>query len=167
MYLGLMDLFMQDYSKNFHENGYDFLSCKFATTSEFRNITDGVPQDVLDSADISNLNTIRDVFDYGDNNNGGMVVYIKENEKGYVPSYFKVGFLLGEEDTECEWDGKVFNDGNDKKAFSRWLTPQMYGRMNGGSNYSDSDFVKMFSSFCRYFGIEYIRNSKRKKANVK
>lgn len=167
MYLGLMDLFMQDYSKHIHENGYNFLNCKFATTSEFRDITDEVPQNVLDCADISNLNTIRDVFDYGDNNNGGMVVYIKENEKEYKVSDFKVGFLLGEEDTECGWDGKVYNEGNDKEAFSRWLTPQMYGRMNGGSNYSDSDFVKMFSSFCRYFGIEYIRNSKRKKANVK
>lgn len=167
MYLALMDLFMQDYSKETFDKNYDFFDCSFKTSGKFYDVTDEVPKEVLDAVDINDLDTIRNVFGYGDNNNGGMVVYIKENEKSYEISDFKVGFLLGEEDTESEWDGKLYNEGNDKEAFSRWLTPQMYGRMNGGSNYSDSDFVKIFSSFCRYFGIEYIRNSKRKKANVK
>lgn len=157
MYLGLMDLFLQDYSKDTFQKDYNFLDCKFATNSKFYNETEYVSDEVLENVDINDISSIRKVFDYGDNNNGGMVVYIKEDEVEYSNSKFKIGFFLGSEDTESEWDGKVYNEGNDKEAFARWLTPEEYGRMNGGSKYSDTEFVKIFNDFCKYFEIETIR----------
>lgn len=157
MYLGFMDLFMQDYAKDTFRNDYDFHECKFGTSTKFSNENKYVPEDVLNKADINDLDSIRLVFDYGNNNNGGMVVYIKEDKDNYNTSHFKVGFLLGSEDTESEENGKVYNKGNDKEKFARWLTPEEYGRMNGGSNYSDPEFVKIFTDFCEYFGVEYIQ----------
>ena len=157
MYLGFMDLFLQDYAKDAFKNDYDFYDCKFGTSAKFYNENEHVPEDVLNKANISDLDSIRSVFDYGDNNNGGMVVYIKEDKDKFMPSYFKVGFLLGSEDIENEYNGKVYNKGNDKAPFERWLTPEEYGKMNGGSDYSDPEFVKIFTDFCEYFGVEYIK----------
>lgn len=157
MYLGFMDLFMQDYAKETFDKSYNFHDCKFGTSTKFCNENEYVPEDVLNNADINDLDSIRKVFDYGCNNNGGMVVYIKENETEYHGSHFKVGFLLGSEDTESEYDGEVYNKGNDKEAFARWLTPEEYGKMNGGSDYSDPEFVKLFTDFCKYFEVEYIQ----------
>lgn len=160
MYLGLMDLFMQDYSKETFENGYNFFDCSFKTSGKFYEITDEVPKEVLEAVDINNFDTIKKVFKYGDNNNGGMVVHIKEDETDWYRSDFKVGFLLGYEDAESEYvddDGNVekYNEGNGK-AFERWLTPQEYGKLNGGSDYSDDLFLEMFDKFCKYFNIKYI-----------
>lgn len=157
MYLGFMDLFLQDYAKDAFKNDYDFYDCKFRTSAKFYNENENVPENVLNKANISDLDSIRSVFDYGDNNNGGMVVYIKEDKDKFMPAHFKVGFLLGSEDTEREYDGDIYNKGNDNKAFARWLTPEEYGKMNGGSDYSDPEFVKIFTDFCEYFGVEYIK----------
>lgn len=157
MYMGLMDLFMQDYNKETFDRDYNFLDCKFGTNKKFYDITNEVPQKVLDAVDVKNFDTIKAVFEHGDNNNGGMVVYIKENKTEYHGSRFKVGFLLGYEDTEGEYEGEIYNEGNDKEAFARWLSPEEYGRMNGGNEYSDKQFVAMFKKFCRYFGIKFFK----------
>lgn len=161
MYLGLMDLFMQDYSKETFDKNYDFFDCSFKTSGKFYDVTDEVPKEVLDAADINDLDTIRNVFGYGDNNNGGMVVYIKQQKTGWYTSKFKVGFLLGSEDEE--WDERddngnlVQHNVGNGKAFERWLSPKEYGVFNGGSGYSDKKFVSMFEKFCRYFNIKYIK----------
>ena len=157
MYMGLMDLFMQDYNKETFENGYDFLECHFGTNKKFYDITNKVSEEILNSVDLNDLSTIKRVFEVTDNDNGGMVVYIKENETDWHISDFKVGFLLGYEDTEDEYDGEIYNEGNDKEAFARWLSPEEYGRMNGGSNYSDKEFIKLFMDFCKYFEIDFFQ----------
>lgn len=158
MFLGLMDLFLQDYN-SCSEIDRNFLgSCNFKTFSRrncFYHINKDIPRKILKAVDLSNLDTIRAVFDYCDNNNGGMVVHIKELDK-YSYSSFKVGFLLGSEDAESEFEGKIYNKGNGD-AFERWLTPKEYGQMNGGSPYSDPKFTKMFDAFCKYFNMTYFK----------
>lgn len=161
MYLGLMDLFMQDYSKETFDENYDFFKCSFKTSEKFYDVTKEVPKKVLDAVDINDFESIKKVFDYGDNNNGGMVVYIKQQKTEWYGCKFKIGFLLGHEDEEGEYvdsDGNLqqYNVGNGK-AFERWLTPQEYGALNGGSEYSDKKFVAMFEKFCKYFKIKYFK----------
>ena len=154
MYLGLMDLLMQDYCKDTFAEGYDFLDCKFGTTNKFYDISDELPEGVeADGIDVDNFTLIRNIFEGCDNNNGGMVVYIKEDEPNYDQSHFKIGFLLGHEDEECEYDGEIYNQGNGK-AFERWLSPREYAGYNGGSDYSDREFIDLFERFREYFNIE-------------
>lgn len=150
MYLALMSLYIADYSKETFDKRYDFFKTAFPTIPGLYNITNDVPKKVLDAANINNLATIKRLFDYGDNNNGGMVVYIKEDPDGpYLSSDFKVGFLLGDEDKEE----------NGEIAFSRWLTPAEYGSMNGGCKYSNKEFIEIVEKFCNYFGIKNIENN--------
>ncbi len=155
MYFTFMDLFLNDYNKDTFKGDYNFFNLTPTTNSRLYDITDDVNKEVLAKADPNDLSTIRNVFDYGDNNNGGLVIYVKENQDKYNLSEFKIGFLLGDEDAYTY-------DENDKRQeieqpFARYLTPQEYGEMNGGSCYSDPDFTAMFDSFCKYFEVEYLK----------
>lgn len=159
MYLALMDLFISDYCKDTWPKDYSYDKDVFpksvAALNRENNRYD-LPAEMVQNLNLNDIETVKEVFEYADNNNGGLVIEMTEAGDGYSGSEFKIAFLLGDEDTECEYDGKVYNKGNDKEAFTRYLTPAEYGRMNGGRNYSDEPFVKMFQDFCDYFGIECV-----------
>ena len=160
MYLALMDMCIGDYNKDTCVRGdFNFFDAiKFSCNSKIFDTMDDVPKHVMDAVNPDDFKTIQEVFDYGDNNNGGLFIYVKQAEKVYHPSTFKIGFLLGYEDEETiESDGNIFNEGHGK-AFEKWLSPQEYGKFNSGSDYSDEEFVEMFDKFCKYFEIEYFTN---------
>lgn len=167
MYLGLMDLFLQDYFKDTFKKDYNFLDCGFSASGQFYDISNSIPEEVLGNVNIDDFDTIKKVFEYGDNNNGGMVVRIKESGTVYGGAQFEVGFLLGKEDTSEEWKGEKYNEGNDTEAFARWLTPEEYGAMNGGSRYSDKKFVKICTDFFKYFNIKTVKNKKKRGKQTK
>lgn len=159
MYLALMDLFISDYCKDTWPKDYSYDKDVFpksvAALNRESNRYD-LPADIVQNLDLNDIETVKAVFEYGDNNNGGLVIEMTEAGDGFSMSEFKIAFMLGREDTEKEYDGKVYNKGNDKEAFARYLTPAEYGRMNGGRNYSDEKFVKMFQAFCDYFEVECV-----------
>ena len=170
MYLALMSLYIGDYNKDTWAEGYDFFNTSFPLIPKLINVTDDVPKDILEQANVNDLASIRQVIDYCDNNNGAMVVYIKENPTNYMTSQFKVGFLMGLEDEyyTSTYDDKTYNKRNiGEKPFSRWLTPVEYGRINGGNEYSDEDFIEMVYKFCEYFEIETLKEDKSVEENKK
>ena len=170
MYLALMSLYIGDYNKDTWAEGYDFFNTSFPLIPKLINVTDEVPKDILEQANVNDLASIRQVIDYCDNNNGAMVVYIKENPTNYMTSQFKVGFLMGLEDEyyTSTYDNKTYNKRNiGEKPFSRWLTPVEYGRINGGNEYSDEDFIEMVYKFCEYFEIETLKEDKSVEENEK
>ena len=171
MYLALMSLYIGDYNKDTWAEGYDFFNTSFPLIPKLINVTDEVPKDILEQANVNDLASIRQVIDYCDNNNGAMVVYIKENPtENYLTSQFKVGFLMGLEDEyyTSTYDNKTYNKRNiGEKPFSRWLTPVEYGRINGGNKYSDENFIEMVYKFCEYFKIETLKEDKSVEENKK
>ena len=170
MYLALMSLYIGDYNKDTWADGYDFFNTSFPLIPKLINVTDEVPKDILEQANVNDLASIRQVIDYCDNNNGAMVVYIKENPTNYMTSQFKVGFLMGLEDEyyTSTYDGTTYNKRNiGEKPFSRWLTPVEYGRINGGNKYSDENFIEMVYKFCEYFKIETLKEDKSVEENKK
>lgn len=170
MYLALMSLYIGDYNKDTWAKGYDFFNTSFPLIPKLINITNDIPKDILEQINVNDLASIRQVIDYCDNNNGAMVVYIKENPTNYMTSQFKVGFLMGLEDEyyTSTYDNKTYNERNiGEKPFSRWLTPVEYGRINGGNEYSDENFIEMVYKFCEYFEIETLKEDKPVEENEK
>lgn len=171
MYLALMSLYIGDYNKDTWAEGYDFFNTSFPLIPKLINVTDEIPKDILEQANVDNLASIRRVIDYCDNNNGAMVVYIKENPtEKYLTSQFKVGFLMGFEDEyyTSTYDNKTYNKRNiGEKPYSRWLTPVEYGRINGGNEYSDENFIEIIYKFCEYFEIETLKEDKSVEENEK
>lgn len=167
LYLGFLDLFIQDYHKDTFKKDYNFFDTKFVTNSSYYDITADVPKRVLEAVNPDDFASCAHVFDWGNNNNGGMVVYIKEDKVEYNMSKMKVGFLLGPEDRHRVYENEEYNIGNDDNDFARWLTPAEFGRMNGGSDYSDNDFVKIFNEWLKYFDIEVFENITSVEDNLK
>ena len=154
MYLAAMDMLMQMYNRPYNSNFF-MEPAKFPTSPRISDETQYVPRSVLEAVDPDNFLSMAEVFTYGDNNNGGMVIYIKqETDYDKNDDIFRVGFLLGEEDCNAG-----------EEEFSRWLSPEEYAKRNGGSEYSDNDFVKMFKDFCDYFGITTFPDNSRDEAD--
>ena len=98
-----------------------------------------------------------------DNNNGGMVVFVKETkmENSYLTEWsVEAKWLLGYEDEfgEYEYNGKkeVCNPENIKlgAAYSRWLTADLYAGLLINCKYADKPFMDAVKKFCNYFEIE-------------
>lgn len=156
MPLILIENIIQEYFKDTFKKDYDFLNTGFDSIPKMSRIDNGIPSEILKNANIDDFASIVRVFDYCDNNNGGMVLYIKENESPYLRSEIKVGFLLGEEDVYRKKD----------KAFSQWLNVAEYCKKNSGKDYSDPEFSTMMSKFCSYFEIKDIENTTTVEENL-
>lgn len=81
------------------------------------------------------------INDHCDNNNGVMVIQVMEAEGKYrLDEYlFRIGFMLGDEDTY----------GTDREPF-RYITPRQYAELGGGRNYSDETFRKMIDAILEF-----------------
>ena len=64
--------------------------------------------------DFNKLEDCQEALGHCDNNNGAMVVIVKEHKNEYTYPNFNVGFLLGPEDVEGE------------SAFSRWVSTEEF-----------------------------------------
>ena len=97
-----------------------------------------------------------------DNNNGAMVVHIKETDNGTWNSdvSFKVGFLLGHEDEYHTYDYKgeveVCNKENEKygKAFSKWISLEDWCNLDINVTYADKDFKSIIEAYMKYFEFD-------------
>lgn len=99
---------------------------------------------------------------YCNNNNGAMVVHIKETvNRTWNPDVsFRVGFLLGRADEyyTYEYDGEVevYNEENEKygKAFSKWLSLEEWCSLDINSTYADKDFKSIIEAYMKYFEFD-------------
>lgn len=93
----------------------------------------------LQESDFTKLSGITDWYqEMTDNNNGGMVVWVKQNEN-YEESEFKIGLLAGWADVGIQ-------------AFKKWLSLEEFVKLN--QPYMDNTFQIMFVSFLEHFNIE-------------
>lgn len=143
MYLMLMDIINVDYNKS--EN--DILNVMPNKNGSWTDMTPYLKKnkpELLKNADINCFQSVYDIINVCENNNGALVISMKEYENFY-PSIFKIGFILGKEDVF-----KVHIDQTD------YVSPKDYAKLNGGSKYSDSEFFEAMDKFYKYFGVEYV-----------
>lgn len=160
MPLHLMRLFMKDYFKDIFENNYNI--------ANRADISDGIKiHDITNEAmfpdnfNIKNIKQVKELFKHFDNNNGGMVIRINENDPTYKPWDYLVGFVLGHE--EC-WD--YVNKVDIEESFSRFVSWKEYFEKVGGKYCQDKDFLRMWNGFIKFVGIKFIRPTRVKKENV-
>lgn len=91
-----------------------------------------------------------------DNNNGAMVIHVKEIQKGkmsYETEYeIEIGFLLGHED-EGHYDDETEKWIVDVPAYSKWMTAEEYAQLDINKTYADEKFMGIVRGFMYYFGI--------------
>lgn len=81
-----------------------------------------------------------------DNNNGAMILFIKESENALQYDDYKIGFLLGPEDEKYE-QGLG-------KAWERWLTLDEWCGMEVNRDNTDEKFLTWFHGFMEEFEVK-------------
>ena len=149
MFLQLMDLFINDYFKDTFKRGYSVFDVT-RLTNKASDITEEV--EIPEDLDITDIEQIKKVFKQCDNNNGGMVIQVNENDPSYSAFNYKVGLLLGSEET---YDYE--NDKISEEPFSRYVSYQEYFDKAGGQFCGVPSFVKMWEGFVEFAEIEFLR----------
>ena len=149
MFLQLMDLYLSDYFKDCFQRDYSVFDVTKLTKHAY-DITDEV--DIPEDLDITDIEQIKKVFKQCDNNNGGMVIQVNENVSSYSAFNYKVGLLLGREET---YDYE--NDKSIEEPFSRYVTYQEYFDKAGGQFCRVPSFVKMWEGFVEFAEIKFLR----------
>lgn len=171
MFLGVMELFIQYYNSDEYSFGsnakerarnflfgvgkLDYKGSNFVNELSPTNKWDkdywDKQIDKVKAVDIDDLNSVLQVCECGDNNNGWCVVEITQGKEAYDKPNFRIGWLLGNEETShTDKFGNIMRN----LYYHKWVTSEQYAKLNGGHNYSDNKFSKMFCEFRDYFEIK-------------
>ncbi len=107
-------------------------------------------------------NTIKRYFNKTDNNNGGMIIEIKEKPSDKKPwgldiESVKIGFVVGWE--ECEYDYKT-DKYIGEKPFEKLYSGEEYVKISCDGEYAYPEFLEMWQGFIKNFEIEEVLDSK-------
>lgn len=100
------------------------------------------------SFNFTRLDDCQKVLHHCDNNNGALVLYIKERNAIYRLQDVKYGFLLGPEDLP-----------NDETPFSRWVTLEEFLTRQPRYEEIDIFFARIFSQMMQFFNAKSISNA--------
>ncbi|MCM1265164.1 MAG: hypothetical protein NC200_03105 [Candidatus Gastranaerophilales bacterium] len=108
-------------------------------------------------------NTIKRYFDKTDNNNGGMIIEIKEKPSDKQPwaldiEDIKIGFVVGDE--ECQYDYEIEKYIGDK-PFERLYTGEEYVKISCNGDYAYPEFLQMWNGFIKQYKIQEITDTEK------
>ena len=117
----------------------------------------------LSIPDVFDKKIIKRYFNKTDNNNGGMIIDIKEKQSDKEPygldiEDLKIGFIVRYE--ECEYDyntSKYIGD----KPFERLYTGEEYVKISCDGEYAYPEFINMWNAFINQYEIEEISDSNK------
>lgn len=101
------------------------------------------------------------VFEHCDNNNGGMVIQVTEDEVDYHRFNYLVGLVLGYEGC-WDYDKEI----EIEKPFSRFVSWKEYFEKEGEEFCKAKGFLQMWKGFIRFGNIKFIKPTKTNKKNV-
>ena len=113
--------------------------------------------------DIFDKKVIKRYFSKTDNNNGGMIIDIKEQQSDKEPCSLKIedlkiSFIVGDEECNYDYDlDKYIGD----KPFERLYTGEEYVRISCNGEYAYPEFISMWNGFINQYGIKEVSDSKQ------
>lgn len=115
--------------------------------------------------DVFNKRVIQRYFDRTDNNNGGMIIEIKEKQKDSKPwsldiEDLKIAFVLGHEECKFNYDTYEYLS---EKPFENLYTGEEYVRISCDGRYAYPEFIQMWNGFIKQYEIEEISDTKESK----
>jgi len=114
--------------------------------------------------DVFNKKVIKKYFNKTDNNNGGMIIEIKEKQSDKEQyradiEDVKIGFIVGWE--ECDYDYNTDKWLGDE-PFSKLYTGEEYVKNSCDGEYAYPEFISMWNGFIQNFEITEISDSHAK-----
>ncbi len=115
--------------------------------------------------DVFDKKVIKRYFNRTDNNNGGMIIDIKEKPSDKAPwsldiESVKIGFVVGDE--ECNYDYKADKYIGDK-PFEKLYTGEEYVKISCDGEYAYPEFLEMWNGFTKQYEIEEVTDTQEVK----
>ncbi len=124
----------------------------------------------LATPDVFDKKVIKRYFNKTDNNNGGMIIDIKEKSSEKQPwgldiENIKIGFVVGDEECDYDYDkDKYIGD----KPFEKLYTGEEYVKISCDGEYAYPEFLEMWQGFIKNFEIEEVTDTQKvEKTEVK
>lgn len=119
----------------------------------------------LATPDVFDKKVIRRYFNKTDNNNGGMIIEIKEKPSDKEPLFtdiesIRIGFVVGWE--ECDYDYKTDKWIGDE-PFSKLYTGEEYVKISCSGEYAYPEFLQMWNGFTKQYEIEELTDTQEVK----
>lgn len=119
----------------------------------------------LSTPDVFDKKVIKRYFNKTDNNNGGMIIEIKEKPSDKQPwgldiESVKIGFIVGWE--ECDYDYKADKYTGDK-PFEKLYTGEEYVKISCDGEYAYPEFLEMWNGFIKQYEIEEVTDTQEVK----
>lgn len=113
--------------------------------------------------DIFDKKVIKRYFDKTDNNNGGMIIDIKEvpsEKEPYILKIenIKIGFVAGWEECQYDYDTDKWIG---EQPFEKLYTGEEYVKISCDGEYAYPEFINMWNGFINQYGIEEVSDSKQ------
>lgn len=113
--------------------------------------------------DVFDKKVIKRYFDKTDNNNGGMIIEIKELPSEKEPyilriENIKIGFILGWEECQYDYDTDKWIG---EQPFEKLYTGEEYVKISCDGEYAYPEFIEMWQGFIKNFEIEEISDGQQ------
>lgn len=121
----------------------------------FRKGSKGIP-------DVFDKKVIKRYFNKTDNNNGGMIIEIKEKQTDKQPwgldiESVKIGFVVGDEECHYNYDLHKYIG---EKPFEKLYSGEEYVKISCDGEYAYPEFLEMWNGFIKNFDIAEVSESK-------
>ncbi len=148
-YRGLQGKTLKDFMKIIDDENSLYLE------KNYRKGSKGIP-DVFDNK------VIKKYFNRTDNNNGGMIIDIKEKPSDKQPwgldiEDLKIGFVVGYEECEYDYDSHKYIG---EKPFENLYTGEEYVKISCDGAYAYPEFIEMWNGFIKQYDIDEVANIK-------
>ncbi len=115
--------------------------------------------------DVFDKKVIKRYFNKTDNNNGGMIIEIKEKPSDKEPLFtniesIRISFVVGWE--ECDYDYKTDKWIGDE-PFSKLYTGEEYVKISCDGEYAYPEFLQMWNGFIKQYEIEELTDTQEVK----
>ena len=119
----------------------------------------------LSIPDVFSTKTIKHYFNKTDNNNGGMIIDIKEKQSDKEPygldiEHIKISFIVGYEECEYDYDLHKYIG---EKPFEKLYTGEEYVKISCEGQYAYPEFIQMWNGFIKQYEIEEVSDTKELK----
>ncbi len=122
---------------------------------DFRKNTKSIPN-------VFDKKVIKRYFNKTDNNNGGVIIDIKEKPSDKKPwgldvESVKIGFIIGDEECDYNYDLHKYIG---EKPFEKLYSGEEYVKISCSGEYAYPEFLEMWQGFIKNFEITEISDSK-------
>ena len=157
--------FMKDFMEIVTDRSYDKLLKDYMKIFDYKGalyVENNYRKGSVSIPDVFDKKVIKRYFNKTDNNNGGMIIEIKEKQSDKEPyradiEDLKIAFIVGYEECDYDYDTHKYKG---EKPFENLYTGEECVKISCDGKYAYPEFLQMWNGFINQYEIEEVAKSK-------